>query len=399
MKNSSYINCILCFAMTFFGMASRSAADEPVTFTKDVLPIMQENCLVCHRPGGANLGGMIAPMSFTTYPETRPWAKAIARAVSNRKMPPWDAAPVHNGEFIDERTLSDEEIKTIVTWVETGARRGNPSDAPPPFEFPNVDGWTIGEPDLILSMPEPFFVPDDLSDDTMYFPMELTEDQLHEDRWVKAFEFRPGSEAVHHVVLSPFGGISPGNDATIFREDYGSPLRKGQKVTWNLHYHKEAGPGTGVWDQSSIGIKFYPKGFVPKHRLSLARMGVMDFEIPAGAANHSSEIWHTFEEDVLIDKMMPHMHFRGKRALYELTYPDGTEELLLSVPEYDYNWQTEYRFREPKPVPAGTRVKFTGWWDNSADNPNNPDPTINVRYGERTDEEMLYGFVYYTNAK
>ena len=399
MKVSSRTILAIGFAITTSFRLNTAEAEDSVTFTKDVLPILQENCLVCHRPGGANLGGMIAPMSFMNYAETRPWAKAIARAVSTKAMPPWDAAPMHNGQFIDERTLSDEDIDTIVTWVETGARRGKPSDAPPPYEYPSVDGWMIGEPDLILTMPEPFFVPDDLSDDTKYFPMELTEEQLPEDRWVKAFEFRPGSEVVHHVVLLGFGGISPGNDATIFREDYGKPIRKGQKLTWNLHYHKEAGPGTGVWDQSSIAIKFYPKGFVPKHRLSLARMGVMDFEIPAGEANHADEIWYTFEEDVLIDKMMPHMHFRGKRVLYELFYPDGKEEILLSVPEYDYNWQTEYRFREPKPVPAGTRVKFTGWWDNSAENPSNPDPTLNIRYGERTDEEMLFGFVYYTNAK
>ena len=404
MKMQGVTITILCGVAAIALMASGGAMAAPagggsITYTKDALPIFQENCIVCHRSGGANLGGMIAPMAFTTYAETRPWAKAIARAVSTRRMPPWSASEEHAGVFMNERGLTDDEIGTLVTWVESGARRGNPSDAPPPLEFPETDGWTIGVPDLVLTMPEPYFVPDDLLDGTKYFPMKLTEEMLPEDRWLQASEFRPGSEAVHHIILSPVGGIAPGNLPSVYRDGYSAKLRAGQTVIWNMHYHKEPGPGTGQWDQSSVGIKFYPKGYTPEHVLTIIPLGPMDFAIPAGDPNYAAEAWHTFSKDTLINSMMPHMHYRGKEARYELFYPDGTQELLLSVPRYDFNWQTAYRFKEPKAVPAGTKIRLTGWWDNSADNPFNPDPTKTVTWGEATHEEMLFGWLSFTNAE
>ena len=400
-RQSTSISAMCCGAAIAY-MACVGAAAAPgggsVTFTKDILPILQENCMVCHRPGGANLGGMIAPMSFTTYAQTRPWAKAIARAVSTRRMPPWAASEIHAGVFMGERVLTEGEIASIVSWVEGGARRGNPSDAPPPLDFPDTGGWTIGEPDIVITMPEPFFVPDDLLDDTKYFPMVLSEELMPEDRWIKASEFRPGSVAVHHIILSPVGGIAPGNAPSVYRDGYSAKLRKGQKVIWNMHYHKEQGPGTGMWDQSSVGVKFYPKGYTPEHVLTVVPLGPMDFAIPAGDPNYSAEAWHTFPKDALINSMMPHMHYRGKEVKYELFYPDGTQELMLSVPRYNFNWQTSYRFIEPKAVPAGTRLRLTGWWDNSADNPYNPDPSVTVTWGEATHEEMLFGWLSYTNV-
>ncbi len=402
MKMQGAVVSILGGVAVIVLMASGGALAAPaggsVTYTKDILPILQENCIVCHRAGGANLGGMIAPMSFTTYAETRPWAKAIARAVSTRRMPPWAASEEHAGVFMDERVLTDDEISTLVTWVETGARRGNPTDAPAPLDFPNTDGWTIGEPDLVLKMPEAFFVPDDLLDATKYFPMKLTEEMLPEDRWLQASEMRPGSEAVHHIILSPIGGIAPGNLPSVYRDGYSAKLRAGQTVVWNMHYHKEPGPGTGMYDQSSVGIKFYPKGYTPEHVISTMPLGPMDFLIPAGDPYYSAQASHTFAKDALINSMMPHMHYRGKEVRYELTYPDGTQETMLSVPEYDFNWQTSYRFKEPKAVPAGTKVTLTGWWDNSADNPFNPDPTVDITWGEATHEEMLFGWLSFTNA-
>ena len=378
--------------------ADDDAAPARVTFTKDVLPILQENCQVCHRPSGTNSGGMVAPMAFMNYKETRPWAKSIAKAVETREMPPWDAAPEHAGVFQDERGLTQDEIDTLVRWVKSGAARGNPADAPEPVEWPSNEGWSIGEPDLILSMPEPYFVPADLLDDTKYFAMTLTEEQLPEDRWIKAVEFKPGSEAVHHMIVSPFGGIAPGNAPSVYRDGYSAIVRKGERVIWNMHYHKESGPGTGMWDQSSLGVKFYPIGYEPEHVLTTIPLGPMDFAIPPGDPNYAAGATYTFPKDALISSMMPHMHYRGKAALYELVYPNGDEEVLLSVPRYDFNWQTSYRFIEPKPVPAGTKVKLTGWWDNSEDNPSNPDPTKRVTWGEATHEEMLFGWLSYTNV-
>ncbi|PCJ63571.1 MAG: hypothetical protein COA73_05430 [Candidatus Hydrogenedentota bacterium] len=378
--------------------ASAVAAAAPPTFSKDVLPILQENCQECHRPGGANMGGMVAPMAFISYKEVRPWSKAIAKAVSTKSMPPWDAAPEHSGEFLYERGLTDDEVDTIVNWVKAGAPRGNPKDAPKDIEWPSNVGWTIGEPDMILSMPEPYFVPDDVVDETKYFAATLTEEELPADRWIKAVEFKPGSEVVHHIIARPFGGIAPGNKALVYRDGYSAKVSKGARVVWNMHYHKEAGPGTGMWDQSSVGVKFYPEGYVPEHVLSTVPLGPMDFVIPAGEPDYAASAWHTFQKDSLINSMMPHMHLRGTKVLYQLFYPDGKEETLLSVPDYDFNWQTSYRFVEPKQVPAGTKVKLTGWWDNSENNQFNPDPTKTITWGEATDEEMLFGWISYTHV-
>lgn len=377
---------------------ANDASTTGVTFYKDVLPIVQQHCQDCHRQGGTNMGGMIAPMAFTDYQDTRPWARAIGRAVANREMPPWDASPTHHGVFEDERVLTEEEIATIVSWSRGGAPAGDEADAPEPRVFSSAEGgWSLGEPDLILAMREPFFVPDDLLDNTHYFPITLTEEELPEDRWIKSVEFRPGSSAVHHIILRPVGGIAPGNKPKVYHGGYSAKLKAGQEMRWNMHYHKEPGPGTGVWDQSEVGIIFYPKGYVPEHVLVTNPLGTFDFSIPPGDADYAASAEMVFETDAVINAMMPHMHTRGTAVKYTLHYPDGREELLLDVPKYDFNWQTSYQFKEPKFVPKGTRVSFEGWWDNSADNPTNPDPTVEVTWGEATHEEMLFGFLSYTN--
>lgn len=378
--------------------ANNAVTEAKASFYKDVLPILQENCQDCHRPGGKNMGGMVAPMAFFTYEESRPWAKAMAKAVANRTMPPWHAAGQHAGQFENERGLTDAEVQTIVGWVNGGAAKGNPADAPAPREWPTFkDGWALANPDLVISMPEPFFVPDDLLDDTHYFPMELTEEQLPEDRWIKSVEFRPGSEVVHHIIATPVGGIAPGSAPTVYREGFSAKLHKGEKITWQMHYHKEPGPGTGVWDQSSVAITFYPKDYVPQHVLTTDPLGTFQIDIPPNDANYTAKAELKFAKETWIMNMLPHMHYRGSAARYTLYYPDGTEEILLDVPRYDYNWQTTYRFKEPKVVPAGTRIEFQGWWDNSANNPLNPDPSKRVTWGEATHEEMMFGWLSWTH--
>ena len=385
-------------AIAVAGTSGTASAAERLTYSKDIMPILQENCIECHRPNGANMGGMVAPMAFTSYAEARPWAKSMAKAVSQRKMPPWALAPEHDGVFMNERLMADEDRQKIVDWVAQGAKRGNPKDMPIPMEFPDIEGWAIGEPDAVLTMPEPYFVPDDLLDATKYFPTVVTEAQMPVDRWIKKVEFKPGSEVVHHIIASPFGGIAPGNLPAEYRDGYSAKARAGQKYVWNMHYHKEPGPGTGMFDQSSLGVIFYPEGYTPEHVLSTNPLGPLGFKIPAGDPNYAASSTYTFEKDTLINAMMPHMHYRGKKVLYELTYPDGVEETLLSVPKYDFNWQMSYKFKEPKAVPAGTKVKITGWWDNSENNPSNPDSTIDVTWGEATHEEMLFGWLSFTNA-
>jgi mono/diheme cytochrome c family protein len=387
----------IALALTAIPAFAADTSTGPVTFYQDVLPIIQENCQECHRPNGANMGGMIAPMAFISYKETRPWAKAIAKTVSTRKMPPWQASTVHAGVFQDERVLTQEQIDTVVKWTNTGARAGNPSEAPAEIEWPESNGWSLGEPDLIVSMPEAFFVDDDLYDETYNFPMTISKDDFSEERWIRASEFRPGSSAVHHIIAIPFGGIAPGNKPNEYREGYGAKLKVDTKVTWNMHYHKEAGPGTGVWDHSSVGVYFYPKGYTPDHVLTMDPLGTFKIKIPAHEANYKASAQMTFPTDALINSMMPHMHLRAKAAHYQLLYPDGREELLLDVPAYDFNWQTAYKFVEPKRVPKGTKVIFTGTFDNSAENPYNPNPNVDVTWGEGTDEEMLFGWLSWTD--
>lgn len=369
------------------------AAHADVTFTRDVLPILQENCQVCHRASGANLGGMVAPMALTTYDETRPWAKAMAEKVAAREMPPWHASPTQNGVFANERTLSPEEITVFEDWAEAGAPRGNPADAPPAREWPAGDGWLIGAPDLVLKPDAPFFVGDDVTDIYAYLTTTMTNSILPEDRVIQAIEIRPGSSAVHHIVAPPLGALTPGNDPTVYPEGVGVLLRHGQDITWQMHYHKEAGPGTGVSDHSAAAIRFYPSGAAAKYLVQGNDLGRYDFAIPPGDANYPATAEFLFTHDAQILSFYPHFHLRGKSAKYEAVYPDGRRETLLEVPRYDFNWQTTYAYKDFKRVPAGTKVVYTATWDNSAENPHNPDPSQTVRWGEPTTDEMMYGYM------
>ena len=379
-------------------LAADGAPSGRVTFTKDILPIFQENCQNCHRSGGSNYAGMIAPMSFMTYQEARPWARAIAKQVESREMPPWHADERHAGVFSNERSLTSDEIDTIVRWVETGAARGRPGDAPEPVVFADEGtGWSIGKPDFIVSLPEPFFLDDDVEDLYINFPAQLTEEQLSGDRYMKAAEIKSGSEAVHHVIARPFGGMAPGNDPNIVPEDFGLVIRKGQEFTFNMHYHKEPGPGTGVWDNTSIGVTLHPEDAKMKYRIggAPANIGNMRFEIPPGHPNWEVGAAHVYEKDTMILSFMPHLHLRGKDVIYKAFYPDGTTEVLLNVPVYDFNWQHTYRYAEPKMIPAGTRLEFTAHFDNSAERAEwvgfNPERAI--RFGGPTTDEMHLGWL------
>ncbi len=380
--------------------SNKDATDAAPTFYKDVLPVIQDNCQVCHRPDGANLGGMVAPMAFTNYADTRPWAKSIARQVDARTMPPWHASADLHGTFANERTLEESEIAMLVAWAKAGAPAGDVADAPPARQWPDTGGWSIGQPDLVIDMGEEYFVQDDVEDQYITFYTEITEEMLPEPRWLKAVEFRPGSSVVHHIIARPLGGIAPGNDPTIFNEGFGTLIEPGTKVAWQMHYHKESGEGTGVADRSSAALKFYPAGYEPEHVVLNNPLARTDFEIPAGEANYTATTTTKFERDSLLLGYTPHMHLRGKSAKYVAKYPDGTEEVLLDVPRYDFNWQTNYEYPAPgKKIPAGTEIELTMAWDNSPDNPFNPDPTQDVHFGQPTTAEMMFGFVSYTDAE
>ncbi len=410
--------CAVCSVFAAFVLLSSAAADEPrqrTTFTKDILPILQDNCQICHRPGGDNVAGMIAPMSLMTYQEVRPWARSIARSVQSREMPPWFASPEQEGVFENERKLADDEIATIVEWTRTGAPRGRVEDAPEPLDFPESDGWLTGKPDVIVTMTEPYFVPDDLDDQYINFVTEpLTEELLPEDRWLRAIEWRGGSEVVHHIVGAAsvegadgevqrfeLGSIAPGEEGTLFPPGYGKLLRKGSRIHFNMHYHKEAGPGTGTWDQSMVGFRFWDPATDPPIIHPVRRNGITNaiFEIPPGHPNWEVGAARTFEKATTILTLHPHMHLRGKAAKYVAIYPDGTRDTLIDIPRFDFNWQLDYSFKEPLDVPAGTRVEFTAYYDNSVDNVFNPDPTIPMGWGGPTTMEMMIGYVSYCDTE
>ena len=240
---------------------------DTITFHEDVEPILQRSCQGCHRPEGVAYGGMKAPMALTTYEETRPWARSIARQVEAKQMPPWFATEATHGQFTNERVLSAEEIDTIVGWARTGARRGDPVNAPEPIEWPT--GWLIGEPDLVLDLAEPFWVDDDVKDVNISLKAVLiTEEMLPEPRWIQAIEFRPGSDVVHHIVGSRvatetetpgasglLGGIAPGTEPFYLPEGAGRLLMPGTQLYFSMHYNKEPGEGTGVWDRSQMASR------------------------------------------------------------------------------------------------------------------------------------------------
>lgn len=346
-----------------------------------------------------NLGGMVAPMELATYQQVRPWAKRIRQQVVSRRMPPWHASPKYHGVFANERTLSEREISLIDRWVTIGAPRGDPTQAPAMPALPDRGGWSIGTPDLVVRMPEPFLVEDEAEDLYVKFRTRLSEEQIGRDRWVRAFEYRPDSEVVHHFAVSPFGGALPGADAVLFPDGYGLLLPKDSEIVFDMHYHKEKGPGTAVWDQSEIALIFWPDGTVIKHPVLLARIRGTEFVIPPGDPNYSFTVDYTFEKESLLMTYRLHMHLRGKSGKYDAIYPDGSTEQLLEVPRYDFNWQTIYEYREYKKIPAGTVVRYKATWDNSDDNPSNPDETKEVRFGLPTTAEMMIGDIYYVVAK
>lgn len=395
-------------AVAVLATSVSAVAEVPAkpTFTKDVLPILQENCQTCHRPAGTNLSGMIAPMSLITYQEVRPWAKAMAKAVEAKTMPPWDASEKYHGVFSNERTLTQDEIATISKWVEQRAPRGNPADAPEPMKFSET-GWNFGEPDLVVDFDEPFFVPDEIQDLYENITVQLTEEQLSEDRWIRSIEFKPGSEVVHHIIghahapagvevgdgrntRGMLGGNAPGADQTELPEGYGIKLHKGSSITFAMHYHKESGPGTGMLDSSQIGMQLHEPGADVQHPVEISTVSHGAFTIPPHYKKWKVGGARVFEEDITLLSILPHMHLRGVEAKYTAFYPDGTSEQLLHVPEWDFNWQTGYEFAVHRELPAGTRMEMEFWFDNSETQAEKGgfNPNRAISFGGPTTDEM-----------
>ena len=388
-------------------------APNGVTYTKDVAPILQKNCMVCHRPGE------IAPMSLLTYKEVRPWAKSIREVVAERRMPPWLADP-HFSEFANDRRLSPKEVATIMAWVDGGAKEGDPKALPPNPKF--EEGWVIGKPDVVLSMTEEVTVPADGVVPYRYFAVPTN---FKEDHYVQAAEVRIGNRSVvHHViatVLEPGGGplppageigrpvgegeggtsrriptsglvgTAPGMPPMILAPGQAKLVKAGSVLSFQMHYTPN---GQAAKDRTSVGLIF-AKGPVEKRVLTAGAFG-RNLAIPPGDPSYEVKSDFTFREDSHVVSFMPHMHVRGKDFEYKLVYPDGTSKVVLSVPRYDFNWQLEYVLKEPLAAPKGSRMECVAHFDNSTKNKFNPDPTKLVRWGPQTWEEMMIGWFDYT---
>jgi hypothetical protein len=386
------------------GTASLAAQNDAPTFYADVLPILEANCQVCHQSGEVKTGGMIAPMPLETYEQTRPWARMIARVVADGRMPPWSADIQHKGTFEGERYLTEAEKKTLATWAGNGAPAGVPSSAPAAAanreeSAPAASDWLFGRPDLVVNFTKPVVVGDDVADwqPTIFVP--VTKEQHPENRWIRSAELQAGGSYVHHIVSSHLGVGTPGRGPFKFPEGWGILLPTDPVITFNMHYYKKAGPGTAFQDATKGGFQFYRQGdvidFVVETDINSSGTKLL---IPKGDPNYEVTWARPFKEDSYLLSMGPHAHYRGKSFKYELEYPDGRREVLLWIPKYDFNWQHLYQFKEPKFVPAGSKLVASWWFDNSTGNPFNPDPARDVPYGEETFNEMANARIYYASA-
>ena len=341
-------------------------------------------------------------MAFTSYAEVRPWAKAIKEAVLTHAMPPWLADP-HFGSFRNARRLSEEAIRTIVAWVDASAPEGNAKETPPLPRFET--GWRIGKPDAVFDMGTDFEVPADGVVAYKYFTVPTN---FTEDRWVEAAEIRPGQRStVHHVLAfirepadktdhpTDMGnilvGYAPGENPLELTPGTAVLVKAGSSLTFQVHYTPN---GKGAKDRSYIGLRFAKQA--PKYRAVRGMAVNPMFLIPPNAANYEVRSSYTAPQDIALDSLTPHMHFRGKDFRFTVVYPDGRQEVILSVPRYDFNWQLRYNLESPLPLPKGARIECVAHFDNSPNNKYNPDPTKAVRWGEQTWEEMMIGFFTYT---
>jgi hypothetical protein len=390
------------------------AAPPAVTFHKDVEPILERSCQECHRPGE------IAPMALLTYQQTRPYAKAIKEEVLQQKMPPWPADP-HFSKFANDRSLTPAEIEILSRWADTGAEEGDKSDAPAPRTW--VEGWNIGKPDVVIKMPNAFDVPakGEIEYQYIVIPSGFTE-----DKWVQAIEVRPSDRAVvHHAMvylrepgvkwmadakpgvpyvpsnLTPSGRFAnllgasndvltvytPGMIPVIYKPGQAKQIKAGTDFVIVMHYTTNGKPAK---DQTSIGLVF--ANGEPKERIVTTAAVNNRFTIPAGDGNFKAEATVPVVNPMTMISLFPHMHLRGKAFQYDLIYPTGETKTILRVDHWSLAWQLSYKLAEPIELTPGMKVRATAWWDNSANNPSNPDPSKEVKWGDQSWEEMLVGF-------
>ena len=392
---------------------------KPVTFTKDIAPIFQDKCEACHRKDS------MAPMSLVTYEEARPWARSIKERVVTHQMPPWHLdKTVGIQKFENDRSLSDQQIATIVRWVDSGSPMGDAKDMPPPKQWPNEDEWQLakqyGQPDLILKSTT--YTMPAVSQDQWWQP--ITEVGLTEPRWVRAVEMRPGTKAgrriTHHAIgylmqtepkgsgpdnpdpLAAIagGGIlmewAVGKQFDVYRPNTGKLLLPGAKIRWDIHYHAV---GDKVTDHVELAVYLYPKGEVPKYRTYLtmfnaAANGASPLDIPPNTVAET-ENFHVLKQAARLENFQPHMHLRGKAMLLEAILPDGSVQTISYCNNFNFNWMNNYIYADDAaPVfPKGTIIHVKAWHDNTTAKASNPDPNQWVGWGDRTVDEMAHAWV------
>ena len=407
-------------SVAIVGLSARRATPDQsasVTFTKNVAPIFQAKCQVCHQPDS------IAPMSLLTYADAKKHAAAIKTKVAERTMPPWHIDKnIGIRDFKNDRSLSDEQIQTIVKWVDAGAPQGDPKDMPPPVDFGDPASWQLakefGQPDLVITSPPYTLAPQ--TQDKWLRP--VSEVPLTEPRWVRAIEIKPrgtdGRRVVHHVLttlLQAEDGVTGlahdahdvqtsaglfmewavGKIGEVFAADAGKLMLPGSRIRWEIHMFAI---GKEIKDsQVDLGIYFYPKGFVPKYRTVLRMFDVSrgtELDIPPGEVAMTQN-YFVIRAPARIENFQPHMHMRGKAMSVEAVYPDGRKEVLSAVNNFRWNWHVNYIYAENTAplLPKGTVLVFTAWHDNTENNPSNPDPRQWVGWGDRTVDEMAHAWV------
>jgi mono/diheme cytochrome c family protein len=373
------------------------APGRRISYSKEIAPLLIENCVTCHRDGG------IGPFAMTDYTIVRGFAPMIREVVRTKRMPPWHADP-HVGVFDNDRSLSNEQAQRLVHWIEAGAPRGKGPDTLAEYKK-SWEEWAFGKPDLVLELPA-FDVP---ATGVVDYQRHVIPNTTGRDVWVRASDTIPGERAVvHHVIIGIYdpslperprmirasspelGAYVPGNGPMLYPQDTGVLVRKDQSFAFQMHYTTS---GRAVRDVTRFGLYFHTEP--PQYALKTAVLANPRISIPANTKAHTESIERQFASNMLVYRLTPHSHFRGRASSFVAKYPDGTTEVLLSVPKYDFNWQTTYTLAEPKRIPAGTRIVHSTTYDNSTQNPANPDPNRIVPWGEQSWDEMLYGVVQY----
>jgi peroxiredoxin/mono/diheme cytochrome c family protein len=399
----------------------KTTATNEITYTKHIARLFQKNCQECHRPGE------IGPFSLLNYGQAKGWADMIHETVDSGRMPPWYADP-HYGKFANDRRLSKEDKETLLAWIAQGCPEGDDKDLPAAKEW--HEGWWIGKPDVVISMPKDFEVPADGGKGGVPYQYVTVPTNFTEDKWIQACEARPGNRAVvHHIIafvtepapkqtneakrssdgkrssegqrsgegrrgrgdgLGYLVGVAPGEEGLILPPGMGKKIPKGASITFQMHYTPN---GVAQKDRSSLGLIFCKAP--PKQLVRTAAISAHELKIPAGDGNYQTKSSAKYDKDTVILSFMPHMHLRGKDFEYRVKYPDGHTQVVLSVPRYDFAWQMRYVLAEPLRLPAGSTMLCTAHFDNSRNNPNNPDATRTVTWGQQTWDEMMIGWMQY----